>query len=128
ATLINPVPAVIAALLDQPGGVPGSVRTVNLAGEPLKRSLVEELFEQTPVREVCNLYGPSETTTYSTWVRMDRKRGFQGHIGRPIANTRVYILDVHGEPAPIGVAGEIYIGGAGGARGRRKRPHATAGG
>src|SRR5262249_49384885 len=126
ATLINTVPSAIAALLDQPGGVPGSVRTVNLAGEPLKRSLVEELFEQTPVREVCNLYGPSETTTYSTWVRMERERGFQGHIGRPVATTRVYILDAHGEPAPIGVAGEIYIGGAGVARGYLNRPELTA--
>ncbi|MBT0964354.1 AMP-binding protein, partial [Denitromonas iodatirespirans] len=64
-----------------------------------------------------NLYGPSETTTYSTWVSMDRQDGFVRHIGRPIANTRIYILDAHHQPVPVGVAGELYIGGEGVARG-----------
>ena len=125
-TLINSVPSALGALLQQSDGVPESVRTVNLAGEPLKRSLVQALFEHTHVEQVCNLYGPSETTTYSTWVRMDREQGFQAHIGRPIANTQIYILDEHRCPTPISVAGEIYIGGAGVARGYLNRPELTA--
>jgi non-ribosomal peptide synthetase component F len=99
---------------------------VNLAGKPLKRGLVERIFATTEGETVCNLYGPSETTTYSTWVAMRRGEGFVSHIGRPIANTRIYILDVNGEPAPIGVASELYIGGAGVARGYLNRPELTA--
>jgi amino acid adenylation domain-containing protein len=125
-TMINTVPSALAALLQQSDAVPASVRTVNLAGEPLRPSLVQELFVRSSVDQVCNLYGPTETTTYSTWVRMNREQGFQPHIGRPIANTRIYILDKHGQPTPLGVAGEIYIGGAGVARGYLNRPELTA--
>jgi amino acid adenylation domain-containing protein len=124
-TLINTVPSAINALLDE-RAVPASVRTVNLAGEPLKRSLVEKLFEQTGVERVCNLYGPSETTTYSTWVSMPRAQGFQAHIGKPVANTRTYLLDARGQPVPIGVVGELYIAGDGVARGYLNRPELTA--
>src|SRR6185295_8497726 len=101
-------------------------RVVNLAGEPLKREVVERIFADTPAESVANLYGPSETTTYSTWVRMPREQGFVPHIGRPVANTQVYILDAHRELVPMGVAGEIYIGGAGVARGYLNRPELTA--
>ncbi|MEO8379795.1 MAG: amino acid adenylation domain-containing protein, partial [Acidobacteriota bacterium] len=124
-TLINTVPSAIRAVLDA-GGVPAATRLVNLAGEPLKRELVERLFAETAAESVANLYGPSETTTYSTWVRMTREEGFAAHIGRPVANTRIYILDAHREPVPMGVAGEIYIGGAGVARGYLNRPELTA--
>src|SRR6266566_3938896 len=72
----------------------------------------------------CQL--PSEPTTYSTWVSMKRGESLAMHIGRPIANTRVYILDGHGEPVPVGVMGELYIGGAGVARGYLNRPELTA--
>jgi len=124
-TLINTVPSAIKALLDA-GGVPATTRLVNLAGEPLKRELVQRLFAETATDSVANLYGPSETTTYSTWVRMPRAEGFASHIGRPVANTQVYILDARREPVPLGVAGEIYIGGDGVARGYLDRPELTA--
>jgi len=124
-TLINTVPSAISALVDA-GAVPKTVHTVNLAGEPLKRALVERIFATTNVETVCNLYGPSETTTYSTWVAMRRSEGFAPHIGRPVANTQVYILDALGEPVPVGVIGELYIGGAGVARGYLNRPELTS--
>jgi amino acid adenylation domain-containing protein len=124
-TLINTVPSAMKSLMEM-DGVPQTVRTVNLAGEPLKRALVERIFATTEVSTVCNLYGPSETTTYSTWVCMGRGDGFAAHIGRPIANTRVYILDAQLEPVPVGVAGELYIGGAGVARGYQRRAEQTA--
>ncbi len=124
-SLVNTVPSAIRALLDE-NRVPGCARMINLAGEPLKRDLVERIFASTEVQAVANLYGPSETTTYSTWVRMDRAQGFLAHIGRPIANTQIYILDTHAQPVPIGVAGEIHIGGAGVARGYLNRPELTA--
>ena len=124
-TLVNTVPSAIAAMLALEQ-VPASAQVINLAGEPLKGALVERIFASTPVPAVANLYGPSETTTYSTWVRMDRASGFVPHIGRPVANTQVYILDAGGEPVPLGVPGEIFIGGAGVARGYMQRPDLTA--
>jgi amino acid adenylation domain-containing protein len=125
ATLVNTVPSAMNALTEL-GGVPASVRTVNVAGEPLKRTLVERIFSTTRVERVCNLYGPSETTTYSTWVEMGRDTGFVPHIGRPLANTRVYVLGAGGDPVPVGVPGELYLGGAGVARGYLGRPALTA--
>ncbi|MCD0265020.1 amino acid adenylation domain-containing protein, partial [Xanthomonas melonis] len=115
-TLINTVPSALKAVLES-SGLSDSVHTVNVAGEPLKRRLVEDLFAKTHVRRVCNLYGPSETTTYSSWVAMERDDGFVAHIGKPVANTQFYMLDNYRQPVPIGVIGEMYIGGAGVARG-----------
>ncbi|WP_438826902.1 non-ribosomal peptide synthase/polyketide synthase [Pseudomonas syringae] len=124
-TLINTVPSALKALLES-GGLSESVHTVNVAGEALKRSLVESLFQQTHVKRLCNLYGPSETTTYSSWVSMDREQGFASHIGKPVGNTQFYLLDKQMQPVPLGVPGEIYIGGAGVARGYLNRDDLTA--
>jgi amino acid adenylation domain-containing protein len=124
-TLINTVPSVMKTLLEAQA-VPSGVQAVNVAGEPLKRELVERIFADTSVKQICNLYGPTETTTYSTWVRMKREEGFAAHIGRPIANTHVYILDTEMEPVPVGMKGEICIGGTGVARGYLHREALTA--
>ena len=120
--LINTVPSAMRELLKL-GGIPESVRTVNLAGEPLTSEMVEEIYKLGTVKRVVDLYGPSEDTTYSTY--QERRVGEKATIGRPIANSQVYILDKHQQPVPIGVAGEIYIGGAGLARGYLKRPELT---
>jgi amino acid adenylation domain-containing protein/thioester reductase-like protein len=124
-TLINTVPSAISGVLDS-GSIPATTRVVNLAGEALRQELVERIFAHSAVEQVCNLYGPSETTTYSTWIAMPREEGFKATIGRPIANTQIYILDRHQQIVPIGVVGEIYIGGAGVARGYLNRPELTA--
>ncbi|KPY62990.1 Syringopeptin synthetase A, partial [Pseudomonas syringae pv. solidagae] len=123
--LVNTVPSALKALLEV-DGLPESVHTVNVAGEALKRSLVESLFEKTGVQRLCNLYGPSETTTYSSWVAMDREHGFAAHIGKPVGNTQFYLLDEQRQPVPMGISGEIYIGGAGVARGYLNRDDLTA--
>ena len=123
-SLINTVPSAITALLDHQA-LPASIRTINLAGEPLKKMLIQRLFEQSQAERVCNLYGPTETTTYSTWTSIQRGEEIFESIGRPIANTRIYLLDRHGKPAPLGAVGELYIGGAGVARGYLNRPDLT---
>ena len=122
-TLINTVPSAIGELLDL-GALPPSVRTANLAGEPLTTELVERIYETGTVEKVYDLYGPSETTTYSTFTL--RKKKTRAAVGRPIANTKIYLLDAALRPVPIGVAGELYIGGAGVARGYLNRPQLTA--
>ncbi|QXF34496.1 non-ribosomal peptide synthetase [Photorhabdus luminescens] len=124
-TLLNSVPSAMKPLL-QVQALMASVHTVNLAGEPLKSALIEQIFEETQVQRLCNLYGPSETTTYSTWLPIQRGDRIIESIGRPIANTCLYLLDRHGQPVPLGVVGEIYIGGAGVARGYLNRPDLTA--
>src|SRR5581483_7856721 len=124
-TLINTVPSAMEALLDS-GSIPETVRVVNLAGEPLKSSLVERIFARSQAEAVYNLYGPTETTTYSSYTRVERGNKFGGHIGRPIGNTRIYILDRQGQPVGVGVTGELHIGGAGVARGYFRRAELSA--
>ncbi|MCP3468049.1 amino acid adenylation domain-containing protein (plasmid) [Bradyrhizobium sp. CCGUVB23] len=124
-SMINTVPSAIASLVDKKA-VPASTSIINSCGERLKADLVEMAFESSHVQKICNLYAPSETTTYSTWICMPRGDAVVETIGRPIANTQVYLLDGHGAPVPFGAVGELYIGGAGVARGYLNRPALTA--
>jgi amino acid adenylation domain-containing protein len=122
-TLINTVPSAMTAVLAA-GRLPDAVRVVNLAGEPLRPDLVGQLYDSGNVDEVYDLYGPTETTTYSTFTL--RSANGRATIGKPIADTRIYILDGYLQPVPVGVAGEIVIGGSGVARGYLNRPELTA--
>ncbi|MGZ4135154.1 MAG: non-ribosomal peptide synthetase, partial [Tumebacillaceae bacterium] len=122
-TLINTVPSAMTELLRMEG-VPNSVRTVNLAGEPLRRALVDQIYALGTVEKVYNLYGPSEDTTYSTYTLV--KRGEDVTIGRPISNTKSYLLDANAQPVPLGVPGELHLGGDGLARGYLNRDDLTA--
>ncbi|HYN22023.1 MAG TPA: amino acid adenylation domain-containing protein, partial [Thermoanaerobaculia bacterium] len=121
-TLINTVPSAMAELLRLEALPPG-LRTVNLAGEPLSQGLVAEIEKQRDVR-VFDLYGPSEDTTYSTFIR--RRGSEPATVGRPLVGGQTYVLDRWEQPAPVGVAGEIWLGGAGLARGYFHRPELTA--
>nr|QEO74372.1 condensation domain-containing protein [uncultured bacterium] len=122
-TLINTVPSAMTELV-RLGAVPASVRRVNLAGEPLTIDLVNRLYALGVVDQVSDLYGPSEDTTYSTFAQ--RVAGGPATIGRPIANTQVYLLNRETQPVPIRVAGELHLGGNGLARGYLHRPDITA--
>ena len=124
-TLVNTVPSAMTELLNLKG-IPPSVRVVNLAGEQLHDSLVQRLYQFPNVARVVNLYGPTEDTTYSTFALLSRKISGAVPIGRPIANTETFLLDERMQPVPIGVAGEIYLGGAGLARGYLQRADLTA--
>jgi amino acid adenylation domain-containing protein len=120
-TLVNTVPSAMHALLQV--GLSQSVRTVCMAGEFLPTELVDRVYAA-GVKHVFDLYGPSETTTYSTCVL--RQRGGSATIGKPIANTRIYLLDEAGSQVPPGALGEIWIAGEGVARGYLNRPELTA--
>jgi amino acid adenylation domain-containing protein len=122
-TLLNTVPSAIAALLDL-GPLPPSVRTVNLAGEPLRRLLAERVL--TTGVKLWDLYGPSEDTTYSTGVPVHAGDPGEPSIGRPLAGSRAYVLDRSLHPAPLGIPGELCLGGGGVARGYLGRSALTA--
>jgi amino acid adenylation domain-containing protein len=124
-TLVNTVPSAMGELVRQ-GAVPASVKTVNLAGEALPSQLVEGLYGLGTVEEVYNLYGPTEDTTYSTWALAPRGARVPPPIGRPLAGTQAYVVDERLEPVPVGVPGELYLGGVGLARGYLGRPELTA--
>jgi amino acid adenylation domain-containing protein len=125
-TVLNTVPSAMAELL-RINGVPSSVRTVNLAGEALRPNLVEQLFKESNVERVFNLYGPSEDTTYSTYACLKRAEPNERvPIGKPISNTHAYVLDKEYQPVPVGVIGELFLAGQGVARGYLNRPELTA--
>ncbi len=92
-------------------------------GEPLTRQVAEALLQRGA--ELWNQYGPTETTMYVTTEQIGRGEAHPA-IGRAIANARVYVLDDRGEPAPIGMAGELWIAGVQVARGYVNRPEDTA--
>jgi amino acid adenylation domain-containing protein len=123
-TLINTVPSAMAGLLEL-GPLPPSVRTVCLAGEPLRRGLAERVYAS-GVDRVLNLYGPSEDTTYSTGALVERGAVGEPAIGGPVAGSRAYVVDRHLYLVPVGVTGELCLGGGGLARGYLGRPELTA--
>ncbi|WP_248796185.1 non-ribosomal peptide synthetase [Pseudomonas sp. MWU13-2105] len=98
--------------------------SVLLGGEAINASTWEKL-RNCPTIHFYNMYGPTECTVDAT-IDLIRDLGEKPSIGRPIANVQVHVLDVRGEPAPLGVAGEIHIGGAGVARGYLNRDELSA--
>src|SRR5262249_23474868 len=95
-------------------------------GEPLATTLRDRFFE-TIDAELHNIYGPAEATIGATyWTCSATQAGFTVPIGRPISNTQIYLVDRWMNPVPIGVSGELCIGGDGVARGYLNRPELTA--
>ena len=130
--LLSVVPSVLRTLCAaarDTGGPPAALRLVLSSGEPLLLADVHDARSALcPTGEVVNQYGPTECTMTTTFHRVgaaDEGRE-AALIGRPMANARVYVLDLAGQPAPIGVPGELYIGGAGVTGGYLGRPDLTA--
>lgn len=123
--LVNTVPSAMTVLTSH-GDLPASVRTVNLAGEPLTRALADSVYACEHVQRVRNLYGPSEDTTYSTEVTVPRDSREEPTIGVPLPGSRAYLLREDGHPVADGEVGELYLGGAGVTRGYLDRPELTA--
>lgn len=123
--LLSCAPSVAASLL-RAGWIPDSIETVVLAGEPVPDRLAADIQDRLPGVTLYNCYGLTEATVYSTAAVL-RGSGWQhAPIGQPIANTSIYLLDEALNQVPIGVPGEIFIGGKGVARMYIGEPQLTA--
>ncbi|MGH7586664.1 MAG: amino acid adenylation domain-containing protein, partial [Gemmatimonadales bacterium] len=126
-TVIDLVPSLLRALLDEPGfRAAPCLRRVTCGGEVLPVDLRDQFFERVG-GELNNMYGPTEATitaTYHTCRPGDPKWAVP--IGKPVSNTQVYVLDPSLNPVPVGVPGELYVGGEGLARGYLGLPELTA--
>jgi len=120
ATIMQATPATWKLLLAS-GWAGAPELRVLCGGEPLPAALAEDLLPR--IGELWNMYGPTETTVWSTVQRIGP--GDEILIGRPVGNTTVYVLDPEMQPVPIGTPGELWIGGAGVARGYAGRPELT---
>ncbi|GAA2268475.1 hypothetical protein GCM10010430_62240 [Kitasatospora cystarginea] len=124
ATLMQATPTLWQALLSEHREDARDLRML-VGGEALPAALAERMREV--AEEVTNLYGPTETTVWSTAAELDPSRVGAPAIGRPVLNTRAYVLDERLRLAPPGAAGELYLAGEGLARGYLDRPALTVG-
>ena len=121
-TVMQATPSTWKLLLES--GWPGKANLKILSGgEAMSRELAEQLIPR--AASVWNMYGPTETTVWSSLHQVTSSEALIP-IGRPIANTQMYVLDRNMQPVPVGVIGELYIGGDGLARGYRNRSELTA--
>ncbi len=112
-TLLYIVPSMLRAFFDgDAASLPQSVRNVSCSGEALPYDLQERFLAQLPGARMYNLYGPTECAVEATYQLCQRGDPRQiVPVGKPVANTRIYIVDSAMQPVPIGVAGELFIGG-----------------
>ncbi|MCK9738895.1 non-ribosomal peptide synthetase [Pseudomonas syringae] len=127
-SMLHFVPSMLQAFVNQtPAGRCSTLKRVLCSGEALPHALLLQGQAHFPKSELHNLYGPTEAAIDVTaWHYVAEQDIGIVPIGRPIANTQIYLLDAHGQPVPIGVSGEIHIGGIGVARGYLNRPELTA--
>ncbi|HLL81025.1 MAG TPA: amino acid adenylation domain-containing protein, partial [Longimicrobium sp.] len=126
-TILQAVPTLAAALVEEPGlDACRTLRRLCCGGEALSPRLCARVHERLPGAEVVNLYGPTEVTIDAAAHRVARGTGGAVPIGRPVDNTRAYVVDRGGEPVPAGTWGELLLGGAQLARGYLGRAALTA--
>jgi len=105
----------------------GGLKYLLFGGEQCDAGWVEHVLEHGRPQHLLHVYGPTETTTFATWHEVTEVRpGCTVPIGKPLANMRAYVLDAQRRPVPVGVAGELWIGGTGVARGYLNRLELTA--
>jgi amino acid adenylation domain-containing protein len=125
-TFMNIVPSA-AQQISALGKIPRTVRIINVSGEPMPSGLPEQLYALDHVEQVWNLYGSSEEAIFfSSFLIPRNKKNLGCIIGRPLPNKQHYILGKNKTLMPLGVAGELYIGGAGVTRGYLNDPKLTA--
>ncbi len=126
-TTLHFVPSMLHVFLEEQGLERcQSLKRVICSGEALTTDLQTRFFARLPA-ELHNLYGPTEAAIdVTSWACTPERQAHTVPIGRPIANTQIYLLDQYGQPVPVGVAGELHIGGTGLARGYLNRPQLTS--
>ncbi|MDQ6678545.1 MAG: amino acid adenylation domain-containing protein, partial [Acidobacteriota bacterium] len=129
-TILNQTPSAFRQWLAVPDEEPTPLRLVIFGGEALDFSTLRPWFQRagTEKAELVNMYGITETTVHVTErvvTELDARSARGSLIGRPLRDLSVYVLDAEGEPVPVGVAGEMYVGGSGVARGYLNRPELT---
>jgi amino acid adenylation domain-containing protein len=129
-TRILLVPSLLRVLLETEPHLAHRVPSLTLwfcGGEILPSGLARRFHERLPGCRLINLYGASEVSDVVSWHEADRTSLAHASvpIGRPVSNTRVYLLDQYMQPVPMGVPGELYVGGAGLTRGYLNRPELT---
>jgi amino acid adenylation domain-containing protein len=120
--------ALFNSIIDDDPQALSEIKQLLIGGEALSLAHVNRAFETLPFTQIINGYGPTESTTFTCCYPIPRKIETTIEsipIGSPIANTQVYILDDYLQPVPVGVPGELHIGGAGLARGYLNRPELT---
>ncbi|MEX0445248.1 amino acid adenylation domain-containing protein [Xenorhabdus sp. SGI246] len=119
--LFNRLAAELSPVLPQ-------INILIVGGDVLNPHVIAQILRNSPPRQLLNGYGPSEGTTFTTTYRITELPvgTTKLPIGRPISNTRLYLLNAYGQPVPLGATGEIYIGGDGVACGYLNRPELTA--
>ncbi|HEX4954036.1 MAG TPA: amino acid adenylation domain-containing protein, partial [Thermoanaerobaculia bacterium] len=127
-TFVDFVPSMLAAFVEEEGvETCVSLRQILAGGEALSPELRDRTMERLPTAVLDNGYGPTEATIDATrWVCAPGQAPHRVPIGRPIGNTRLYVVDRELRPMPAGVAGELAVGGAGVSRGYLRRPGLTA--
>ncbi|MBC6449038.1 amino acid adenylation domain-containing protein [Actinokineospora sp. HBU206404] len=126
-TTLHFVPPMLRVFLQHPGIAHcRSITRVISSGEVLPQSSIRALYDLLPGATIYNLWGVTESSVDSTYWECPRDtRSAIVPIGTPIANTRIYLLDQHLHPVPIGTPGEVFIGGVGVGRGYYRRPELT---
>ena len=102
------------------------LRCICTSGEPLTPELLAQMYEKAPNAQIYNPIGPSECSVWDIGGKLNRNHGIDIHIGKPIANTQIYIVDKYMQPTPIGVTGELCIAGDGVGAGYLNCPELTA--
>ncbi|MCB0195324.1 MAG: amino acid adenylation domain-containing protein [Anaerolineae bacterium] len=142
-TSTNLVPSALEALLDE-FGLPPSIQVVGVGAEPINEALINKIKAYPQIKKIVNVYGPTEATVnctaavlFDASAKIENARPMaagpaplttEAHItiGKPISNTQIYLLDKYLQPVPVGVPGELHVGGVGLARGYLNQPKLTA--
>ncbi|MCP5055051.1 MAG: AMP-binding protein, partial [bacterium] len=118
--------AMFNQLLQEDIGIFGGLGTLLVGGDVLSPPHINRLREKYPRLNIINGYGPTENTTFSTTFLIGKEYSGPIPIGHPVSNSTAYIVDKYNHPVPIGVVGELIVGGDGVARGYMNNPELTA--